>query len=151
MSVEPTATGAPASGPASAVPAIASPALQSVRTTWSSLSRQMKVIISIAVVAFLAVAAVVAVSVVSAVASRAFGGASALRAQVASVDMSPAAQLSNRKIDDLRVTKNVGDGTVRVQFTLKGSPEGGPIAAGRFLVRIFDANGSSFTPRHPKH
>ena len=142
MSSESTATHSTArssTAPANSFPS--NPAVRSLRSTWSSGPHQTRIVVAAVLVAFALIGAIAAVSIVTAISSKVFGGGSTLRAQVGSVDASPAAQMCNEKIDDLMVTKNVRDGSVRVRFMLKGSPHGGPVAAGRFLVRIFDGNG----------
>ena len=140
MSVEPAVTH-PAAGGAEPSPAPSPSAFRSLESMWSSLSQQIKVAAAVLVIFFVVVAGVVVITVTRAVGARLFGGGSTLRSEVASVDTGPAAQMCNRKIADLNVTKDVDAGTVRVRFVLQGSPEGGPAASGRFLVRIFDANG----------
>lgn len=141
MASEPTATHAAGAGSEPAVSFTSHPTVRALAAIWSSWPQRTKALVAVAIIVFLLIAGIAGVSVVGVVASQVVGGASTLRAQVGSVDATPAAQMCNEKIDNLKVTKNVGDGSVRVRFRLKGSPQGGPVAAGRFLVRIFDANG----------
>lgn len=118
-----------------------STAFISMKAGWSAMPQRTKLILAAAVAVFVLFAAVIGVSVVGSVASRIVGSGSTLKAQVASADDNPAAQMCNEKIAGLKVTTDVDGGTVRVRFTLKGSPEGGPVAGGRFLVRLFDRSG----------
>jgi hypothetical protein len=115
---------------------LASHAVVSMKSAWSSMSQKTKLIVGAAVAVFVLIIAVIVVSILGAVVSRVFGGG--IEAQVSSRGEYVEQQFL-RSIDDLKVTKG-GREELRLRFTLS-SVKGNICGPCRFTVAMADKDG----------
>lgn len=136
MSVEPTATHAVPLPPESPAASPSSPLVSSLKSSWSSLPQQTKVIVGVVVAASLLFAAVVGVSVIGFVGSSIFGGR--IESQL-SRRGGFAEQQFLKGISDLKVTKAGRD---ELRLRLKMSSINGNICGPcRFTVTMANSDG----------